>query len=115
MLRRGFRALALAVGMTVIVSAVFAAAGGAAPKPKGTDTVTCSLSAGTTFTWSTGTSEIVYDFYRSDGSLTDTGKFKTTGSGSNTIPTPPDATTVQGFWAKRNGPVGEHLPVTCSA
>ena len=47
MLGRTFCVLLLALGMTVVL----AAPGGAAPRPpRGRDSVTCSLSAGTTFT-----------------------------------------------------------------
>jgi hypothetical protein len=111
MLGRTFCVLLLALGMTVVL----AAPGGAAPRPpRGRDSVTCSLSAGTTFTWTSDIATVHYEFDRSDGTATEIGFFKTHGS-SYTIGTAPDAATVQTIFLRKDGSGAKLPPATCTA
>lgn len=113
---RSCRLVTLIVALA-LVGSVLAPTSGAAPKPKGTNTVTCSISAGTTFTWVAGTTEITYVFRRSDNSITEQGSYfpsKAHQAGSTTITTASDAATVQAtFFVKSTG--GETPAFPCTA
>jgi hypothetical protein len=115
MLRRTLRVLTLSLGVAVVVGTMLVATGGAA-KPR--DTATCSLSAGTTFTWIAGTTVIDYWFYQADGT-TETGNGYVTptgnGPGSYTLPsgTPANSATLKAIFGNRHGPAAEQF-FTCS-
>jgi len=114
MLRRTLCVLALTLGLTEVL----AAPGGAAPKPPtGTDSVTCSMSAGTTFTWTSDTTQIQYVFYRDTAGTTpaEQGLFKTHGTGPKTIATPIDAVALQVLFVKKSGIAGKTPVLGCSA
>ena len=114
-MRQTLRVLQLALGLGLVVAAVFAAPGGAASTSKGTNSVTCSLSAGTTFTWSSGITWVYCEFDRSDGTATDTGSFSTKKlGGSYTMATPSDAVSVQPIFVMRNGLGGKPPATTCT-
>jgi hypothetical protein len=110
------RMLTLTLGMGLVLCVLLAPTGRAAPKtPTGTDTVTCSLSQGTNFTWQSGTTLITYVFARSDSSVTAQGSITVHGNkaGSTNISTPGDAATVQAtFFKKSIG--GRQQPVICT-
>ena len=115
MLRQTLRVLQLALGLGLVVAALLAAPGGATPMSKGTNSVTCSLSGGTTFTWSSGIVWVYYEFDRSDGTATDTGSFSTKKlGGSYTMATPSDAASVQPIFVMRNGVRGKPPATTCT-
>jgi hypothetical protein len=114
MLRRALCVLAISLGMTVGL----AAPGGAAPKPPtGANSVTCSVSAGTTFTWRSDVTSVHYEFDRSDGTPTGMiGSFSTKKlSDSFTMTTPPDAVTVQPLFVMKSGLVGKPPATSCTA
>ena len=105
------RTITLVVGF--LISVILAPAGAAA---MAIDTVTCSLSAGTTFTWIKGTTEIQYEFDRADTTPTAEGIITPAhnGPGSDTITTPSDAVVVKALFVNKHGPSAEHAPVECT-
>lgn len=110
---RPLRALAVTLGMAVAVGAMVAATGGAA---KPIDSMTCSLSAGTTFTWISGTTVIDYEFDRADNTATAVGTIVPSGGPrSDTITTPSDAVILKAIFGNRRGPAAKLAPVPCTA
>lgn len=111
---RPLRVLAVTLGMAVVVGAMVAATGGAA---KPIDSMTCSLSAGTTFTWISGTTVIDYEFDRADNTATAIGTIVPSGNGpgSDTITTPSDAVILKAIFGNRRGPAAKLAPVSCTA
>ena len=77
--------------------------------------MTCSISAGTTFTWEAGTTEITYVLRRSDNTVTEQGSYFPSKhqAGSTTITTASDAATVQAtFFTKSIGAETPAIPCT---
>ena len=113
-MQRRLRLLTLVLG--VAAAAVLAPAG-SATKGSGSDSMTCSLSAGTTFTYVAGTSVIDYEFDRADQTATAVGTFAIRGSkaGSVEMATPSDAATLKATFGSKRGPDARPVPVSCTA
>ena len=116
-MRRTLRVLTV-FGLAVLVSMVLSATGGAA---KPSDSMTCSISAGTTFTWISGTIQILYEWDRTDGTATAQGNYNPTGNGPGSVNltsigvnTPTDAAILKATFNNKRGPDARPAPVTCT-
>ena len=95
------RTLGIGTLLTAAFAIVLLAAAGRAAKR--TDSITCSISSGTTFTWASGTTSINYDWVASDGSQTGNGLITPNGPGASNVSTPANSVTLNATYIKKRG------------
>jgi hypothetical protein len=83
--------------------------------------MTCSISAGTTFTWVSGTVQILYEWDRSDATMAGQGVYHVVGNGPGSVnlssigtDTPSDAAILKATFDNKHPPEARLQPVTCT-